>query len=45
LKKANELLKKYLGADLPLLGNRKKRRLVDALKLTPFHGHLIVLKK
>lgn len=32
LKKANELLKKDLGVDLPLLSNREKTRLVDALK-------------
>ncbi|MEC5217774.1 putative transposase, partial [Actimicrobium sp. GrIS 1.19] len=32
LKKANELLKKGLGVDLPLLTNREKTILVDALK-------------
>ncbi|MDB5843441.1 MAG: Integrase, catalytic region, partial [Polaromonas sp.] len=32
LKKANELLKKGLGVDLPLLSNQEKTRLVDALK-------------
>ena len=32
LKKANELLKKGLGADLPLLSNQEKTRLVDALR-------------
>ena len=34
LKKANELLKKVLGVDLPLLSNQEKTRLVDALKQT-----------
>ena len=34
LKKANELLKKGLGVDLPLLTNREKTILVDALKQT-----------
>jgi len=34
LKKANELLKKGLGVDLPLLTNREKTLLVDALKNT-----------
>jgi putative transposase len=34
LKKANELLKKGLGVDLPLLSNQEKTRLVDALKDT-----------
>ena len=34
LKKANELLKKGLGVDLPLLNNREKTRLVDALRQT-----------
>lgn len=34
LKKANELLKKGLGVDLPLLTNREKTLLVDALKQT-----------
>jgi putative transposase len=34
LKKANELLKKGLGVDLPLLTNREKTLLVDALKHT-----------
>jgi len=34
LKKANELLKKGLGVDLPLLSNREKTRLVDALRET-----------
>jgi len=34
LKKANELLKKGLGVDLPLLTNREKTLLVDALKDT-----------
>ena len=32
MKKANELLKKGLGVDLPLLGNQEKTRLVDALR-------------
>ena len=32
LKKANELLKKGLGVDLPLLSNQEKTRLVDALR-------------
>ncbi len=32
LKKANELLKKDLGVDLPLLSNREKTTLVDALR-------------
>jgi transposase-like protein len=32
LKKANELLKKNLDVDLPLLSNQEKTRLVDALK-------------
>jgi putative transposase len=32
LKKANELLKKGLGVDLPLLSNQDKTRLIDALK-------------
>jgi chromosome segregation ATPase len=32
LKKANELLKKDLGADLHLLSNREKTVLVDALR-------------
>ena len=32
LKKANELLKKGLGVDLPLLSNREKTVLVDALR-------------
>ena len=34
LKKANELLKKGLGVDLPLLTNREKTLLVDALRQT-----------
>lgn len=34
LKKANELLKKGLGVDLPLLSNREKTLLVDALRET-----------
>ena len=34
LKKANELLKKGLGVDLPLLTNREKAVLVDALRKT-----------
>ena len=34
LKKANELLKKGLGVDLPLLSNREKTVLVDALRKT-----------
>lgn len=34
LKKANELLKKDLGVDLPLLTNREKTLLVDALRQT-----------
>ena len=34
LKKANELLKKALGVDLPLLSNQEKTRLVDALRDT-----------
>ncbi len=34
LKKANELLKKGLGVDLPLLSNREKTVLVDALRET-----------
>ena len=34
LKKANELLKKGLGVDLPLLSNQEKTRLVDALRDT-----------
>ena len=34
LKKANELLKKGLGADLPLLSNQEKTRLLDALRDT-----------
>ena len=34
MKKANELLKKGLGVDLPLLGNQEKTRLVDALRDT-----------
>ena len=34
LKKANELLKKGLGVDLPLLSNREKTLLVDALRQT-----------
>jgi transposase InsO family protein len=34
LKKANELLKKGLGVHLPLLSNREKTLLVDALKHT-----------
>jgi putative transposase len=34
LEKANELLKKGLSADLPLLTNREKTLLVDALKQT-----------
>ncbi|NMM06122.1 IS3 family transposase, partial [Polaromonas sp.] len=34
LKKANELLKKGLGVDLPLLSNREKTFLVDALRET-----------
>ncbi len=34
MKKANELLKKGLGVDLPLLTNREKTVLVDALKDT-----------
>ena len=34
LKKANELLKKGLGVDLPLLNNQEKTRLVDALRQT-----------
>ena len=32
LKKANELVKKDLGVDLPLLSNREKTTLVDALR-------------
>jgi putative transposase len=32
LKKANEIIKKGLGADLPLLSNQEKTRLVDALR-------------
>lgn len=32
MKKANELLKKGLGVDLPLLSNQEKTRLVDALR-------------
>ncbi|MGF6575137.1 putative transposase [Paraburkholderia sp. GAS333] len=32
LKKANELIKKELGVDLPLLSNREKTTLVDALR-------------
>ncbi len=32
LKKANELLKKGLGVDLPLLNNREKTVLVDAVR-------------
>ncbi|WP_321944552.1 IS3 family transposase, partial [Paraburkholderia tropica] len=32
LKKANELVKKDLGVDLPLLSNREKTMLVDALR-------------
>jgi len=32
LKKANELIKKDLGVDLPLLSNREKTTLVDALR-------------
>jgi hypothetical protein len=32
LKKANELLKKDLDVDLPLLSNREKTTLVDALR-------------
>ena len=34
LKKANELLKKGLGVDLPLLSSQEKARLVDALRET-----------
>ena len=34
LKKANELLKKGLGVDLPLLSNKERAPLVDALKHT-----------
>jgi transposase InsO family protein/transposase-like protein len=34
LKKANELLKKGLGVDLPLLSNQEKTRLIDALRDT-----------
>jgi putative transposase len=34
LKKANELLKKGLGVHLPLLSNREKTMLVDALRQT-----------
>ncbi len=34
LKKANEILKKGLGADLQLLTNREKTMLVDALRET-----------
>ncbi len=34
LKRANELLKKGLGVDLPLLSNQEKTLLVDALKHT-----------
>ena len=34
LKKANELLKKGLGVDVPLLSNREKTLLVDALRET-----------
>ena len=34
LRKANELLKKGLGVDLPLLSNQEKTRLVDALRET-----------
>ena len=34
LKKTNELLKKGLGVDLPLLRNQDKTRLVDALRPT-----------
>lgn len=34
LKKANELLKKGLGVDLPLLSNQEKTLLVDALRQT-----------
>ncbi|NIF56094.1 hypothetical protein F3J19_29105, partial [Burkholderia sp. Ax-1724] len=38
LKKANELLKKDLGVDLPLLSNREKTTLVDALGTRVYSG-------
>ncbi|MEC5218109.1 putative transposase [Actimicrobium sp. GrIS 1.19] len=42
LKKANELLKKGLGVDLPLLTNREKTILVDALKQTYVLSELLI---
>ncbi len=42
LKKANERLKKGLGADLQLLSNREKTRLVDALRQTYALSELLV---
>jgi len=42
LKKANELLKKGLGVHLPLLSNREKTLLVDALKHTYALSDLLV---
>jgi len=42
LKKANELLKKGLGVDLPLLTNREKTILVDALKQTYALSELLI---
>ena len=43
LKEINELLKKGLGVDLPLLSNREKTRLVDALIIGDSCGALTII--